>query len=49
VQTGDAATYTAVATNTAGSATSSGAILTVSSGGPQNDTTNQNQLNIHIP
>lgn len=47
VQSSDAATYTVYLSNSAGNVTSSGATLTVTTA--QNDTTNQNQLNIHIP
>jgi hypothetical protein len=47
VQSSDAATYSAVATNTSGTATSSNATLAVVV--TQNDPTNQNELNIHLP
>ena len=44
---GDAGTYSVVVTNSAGSATSNTAVLTVTI--PQEDTANQVQLNVHIP
>lgn len=44
---GDAATYSVVVSNVAGTVTSSNATLTVNAS--QSDTTNQNQLNVHTP
>lgn len=47
-QLSHAGTYDVVVSNSAGSVTSNGAVLSVGST-TQNDTNNQNQLNIHIP
>lgn len=46
-QSSDAATYTVYVSNSMGSVTSNGATLTITTA--QNDSTNQNQLNIHLP